>query len=1111
MLCSAMAVMTAAAPSMSWCIQADDDITYVDTVNKQEVSAAENETVYPSAIALTHSLWNTSPGQNLQLSVGAVTGAQNWDKTTGIAWSSDHPEVASVSDNGRIEAKQIGEAVITASVIGTDVKATCKVVVGEYDPSEVYPTKITLNPTRLKLDEGKTSVVKTNGFSIGTTNKEVVWSSDDPSVAVVDQEGNVTAVGAGITTIRAVSVGKNEGQDFPAEGTCSVEVTGVYDGFKYTYLDDGTIKIIGCTKKDAKVEVPASINGKKVTVIGSSALARIDASSVIIPEGVTAIESKAFYYADEMTEITLPSTLRTLGQEAFYSCKKLTSVYLPYGVTSVGTSTFYDCESLSYVYLPQTITQIGSKAFHGCDALQRIDLPDRITSMTSTSFDKGVTKLYVKSGSQTADKLLDLNYEIAGEKDTYPLSFQIYGVPVNKQLDEGEELQLSINGYAGNPTNKDVIWTSSDETIATVDEDGTVTGVGEGTVEIKATSVGVADGLQKPASASCTLTVRGVEGNYIYTVEDGGVVIQSYTGEESNIVIPETIDGKPVKKLGKMSFWMNDAIESVVIPNGVEVIDQEAFSGDKKLSEVTLPDTLKSVGQRAFYGTAIKSLTLPEGVTSISREAFSNCRELTTMKLPSTLTSIGPNAFSTCSALKLLVLPDNITYLGTNALKGVAGTLVAKEGSKTAKLLESQGYEFETEVYPSVIGLNESKKQLDEGDQLQLKVTSYSGNATNHDVTWSTSNEAVAVVDENGMVTAKGEGTAVITATAIGNVPGESYPATAVCTLTVRGVEGNYIYTVEDGGVVIQSYTGEESNIVIPETIDGKPVKKLGKMSFWMNDAIESVVIPNGVEVIDQEAFSGDKKLSEVTLPDTLKSVGQRAFYGTAIKSLTLPEGVTSISREAFSNCRELTTMKLPSTLTSIGPNAFSTCSALKLLVLPDNITYLGTNALKGVAGTLYVKEGTLTEQTLKQNGYEYKYYVESTMINRAPVIEADDQTLTVDDSFDPMADVSAFDAEEGDLTDQIRIIVNTVDMTKAGTYTVAYQVIDSQGAKAVKYIKVVVKEKTDGDHKDETESSEKNEVDTSVFDHSDFWIITSFVSAFALGLSALTKRRKSE
>lgn len=72
------------------------------------------------------------------------------------------------------------------------------------------------------------------------------------------------------------------------------------------------------------------------------------------------------------------------------------------------------------------------------------------------------------------------------------LCLQIYGVPVNKQLDEGEELQLSINGYAGNPTNKDVIWTSSDETIATVDEDGTVTGVGEGTVEIKATSVGVA-------------------------------------------------------------------------------------------------------------------------------------------------------------------------------------------------------------------------------------------------------------------------------------------------------------------------------------------------------------------------------------------------------------------------------------------------------------------------------------------------------------------------------------------------------------------------------------------------------------------------------------------
>ena len=80
--------------------------------------------------------------------------------------------------------------------------------------------------------------------------------------------------------------------------------------------------------------------------------------------------------------------------------------------------------------------------------------------------------------------------------------------------------------------------------------------------------------------------------------------------------------------------------------------------------------------------------------------------------------------------------------------------------------------------------------------------------------------------------------------------------------------------------------------------------------------------------------------------------------------------------------------------------------------------------------------------------------------INAAPTIKAEDKVVTVGDKFDPMAGVTAEDAEDGDLTDKIEITKNTVDLTKAGTYEITYEVKDKEGNKATKTITVTVKEK---------------------------------------------------
>ena len=79
-------------------------------------------------------------------------------------------------------------------------------------------------------------------------------------------------------------------------------------------------------------------------------------------------------------------------------------------------------------------------------------------------------------------------------------------------------------------------------------------------------------------------------------------------------------------------------------------------------------------------------------------------------------------------------------------------------------------------------------------------------------------------------------------------------------------------------------------------------------------------------------------------------------------------------------------------------------------------------------------------------------------MANRAPVIQAEDKTITVGDKFDPLKDVTATDKEDGNITlTKDNVIKNEVDTTKAGTYEVTYKVTDSQGASATKTIKVTV------------------------------------------------------
>lgn len=156
-------------------------------------------------------------------------------------------------------------------------------------------------------------------------------------------------------------------------------------------------------------------------------------------------------------------------------------------------------------------------------------------------------------------------------------------------------------------------------------------------------------------------------------------------------------------------------------------------------------------------------------------------------------------------------------------------------------------------------------------------------------------------------------------------------------------------------------------------------------------------------------------------------------------------------------------------------------------------------------------------EKVTKSITYNATWVKNMVPINAAPVIHATDKTIEVGDEFDPRADVTAEDEEDGDITNKIEVVKNTVDTKKAGKYEVTYKVTDSDGATRTKTIKVTVKEKapapsTDKDKTPTTPNKDKDKTTTVVPKTGDTTSVNTIIALLAvsgIALLALLKRKK--
>ena len=518
------------------------------------------------------------------------------------------------------------------------------------------------------------------------------------------------------------------------------------------------------------VVIPTSVkyNGVtySVTSIGDSAFrVCLILTSIQIPNSVTSIGDYAFAYCSSLTDVVIGNSVTSIGNDAFVFCSSLTSIQIPNSVTSIGNRAFYYCSSLTSIQIPNSVTSIGDRAFSSCESLTSIEIPNSVTSIGSYAF-----------------------------------------------------LECS--------------------SLTSIQIPNSVTSIGEGVF------------------VSCSSLTSAVIGNGVTSIGDRAF---SLCSSLTSIQIPNS-----VTSIGECAFLDCSSLTSIKIPDSVTSIGYRVFSWCQSLTSIQIPNSVTSIGEGAFWGCwSLTSIEIPNSVTSIGNSAFDYCKNLTSVEIPNSVTSIGDFAFEDCTSLTSAVIGNGVTSIGEYAfwcssltkitcLATIPPTIKsATFNSYSAELYVPAGcisayqsanywkkfYNIkEIHTLSTSIALNQTTATLKATETLTLVATVLPENATNKSVTWKSSNEAVATVDANGLVTAIAVGESTITATTA-----DGSNLSASCKVTVLPTLAESI-TLDKTEISFEATeTATLVATVLPELTTDKSVE------WSSSDETVAVVDENGV------------------------------------------------------------------------------------------------------------------------------------------------------------------------------------------------------------------------------------------------------------------------
>ncbi len=578
---------------------------------------------------------------------------------------------------------------------------------------------------------------------------------------------------------------------------------------KSIVIEDGVTSVGNYTFTDLPNVSDVSM-AESITKIGERSFENCSRlNSIDIGNNVTSIGDHAFYSCEGLKSITIPDSVTVLGAHAFGYCDSLESVVIGSGLTAIDSYCFYSCNSLKYLEIGSNVTHIAGHAFSYCNNLQTVVVPESLKTISAYAFDecKKISNVYYAG---TWEQWCQIKF---GYYNSGLLNAAIYCQILPDEVpDYGDTPEVPSNN---------IEWNLNRST---------------GTLYISGT------GPMKNYSAneSAPWYIYQSQINSV-VIEDGITSVGDYSFYDfsgiTSVTLPETITrigsyafyscdnledinlGDKVKEIGDYAFYSCEKIKNITLGNKVNTIGSHVFYGCEGLTEITIPDSVTSVGDHAFYGSGIESLTVGNGMKQIGSHVFSGCGSLRKAIIRSGVESIASNVFSSCADLSAVFIPLSVTHIYSSAFSSCKNISdVYYEGSAENWESISFGYNNSNLIDATIhfgatpgnfpvtgIQLEQTEAQIENHKTLQLNAAVVPAVTNNPRILWTSSDESVATVDENGVVTAVSVGTATVTATTEeGSFSAECVvtvtPAKLNLALNIDGVKTNV--TVEEGAPI---------------------------------------------------------------------------------------------------------------------------------------------------------------------------------------------------------------------------------------------------------------------------------------------------------------------